>query len=725
MKERYTGADIANALGVTRRAIYKRAEAEHWPYEKVSGRGRGGQKLFPLASLPREVQDAVAVWEARREAEELPAPELKCEGLTERERRSALARADMVRLYSQWLSRAGRGNKVEAREEFIRAYRGGAWPQLLEILGPKVSWKSIERWKVTIRRDRDVYLLADKRGSWRRGERSVTEEQAKILLRCALHPNAPLVSEAIRMARAVMRARGIRDGLSDATYRRWLDDFRRKHEHIWVFTREGKSAWNDKCAYYIERDYELLQVGDILVADGHPLNFEIIHPFNGQPKRMVLLLWYDMKSSYPCGWEIMPTENTDCIASAFRRAVLTLGKIPRVAYLDNGKAFGAKYFTESGDLAQCGVGGLFERLGVQVIHAWPYHGQSKTVERFFGTFAELERWTPSYCGTSIDKKPPRMKRGEKMHRALWDRTVGRALTIEEAHWAVATWFDEYAKRPQRGHLNGRTPLEVFLEGRGDGVDEDALRDLMLAQVVRTIGRNGVRFLGNNYYHPALYGRRHRVLVRYDWREMERVHVYEYETGEFICTAEQIRAIHPAAAQLGTDEDREALEKAIAFKKAQEREASSICREVLRREVLPEYQRRLEDLTGRSESAVVTPMRPARPAGPTDAEIERIRREVAELEAMQPAEPEEVVDVDADPGPELVREDVRDALRAEDLARYERLIRAEMSGGGLDAADRTWMRVFESSPEYRRHEAWFEDLRLRAAVESGTASDVDA
>ena len=132
------------------------------------------------------------------------------------------------------------------------------------------------------------------------------------------------------MTRVIMKTYGIEDNLSDKTFRRFLDDWISTHYDVWIFNREGAKAWNDKVAFYIERDINLLKVGDILVADGHTLNFEIINPYNGKPKRMVMILWYDMKSNFPLGWEIMPTENIKAIASALRRAILRLGKYPQI-----------------------------------------------------------------------------------------------------------------------------------------------------------------------------------------------------------------------------------------------------------------------------------------------------------------------------------------------------------------------------------------------------------
>ena len=213
------------------------------------------------------------------------------------------------------------------------------------------------------------------------------------------------------------------------------------------------------------------------------------------------IMWYDMASNCPLGWEIMPTENKLSIAAAFRRACIFLGKYPRIAYLDNGRAFRSKYFNGT-KFEQTGIGGLFQELGVQTIFAWPYHGQSKTVERFFGTLHQLEQWVPSYVGNCIGNKPPRLHRGETMHRKAYEGTGGRPLTMEETHVAVARWIDKYINKPQRGHLNGRCPAEVFLAGRGPGVDEDQLRHLMMVKEFRKITREGIKLFGERYYSPG-------------------------------------------------------------------------------------------------------------------------------------------------------------------------------------------------------------------------------
>ena len=98
-------------------------------------------------------------------------------------------------------------------------------------------------------------------------------------------------------------------------------------------------AYHYKVEPYIERFISKIEVGDIIIADGHVLNFQVINPFTGKPTRATLVGFLDWKSTALVGYEIMMTENTQCIASALRNSILNLGVIPKVVYQDNGRAF--------------------------------------------------------------------------------------------------------------------------------------------------------------------------------------------------------------------------------------------------------------------------------------------------------------------------------------------------------------------------------------------------
>lgn len=705
-----TATELADLLKVTKQAVMKRAQKETWHF--IEGKARGGRvKQYLLHSLPLDIQ----LLYNKDTNDSLPAPfpgdAVRVAGgppvvpstsgepspLTDEQYRNALAKADLLRFYLTALKKAGWGQKQEARDTFMTAYNSGfAYPKLYAILG-EVNWKTIEGWKTLYQKTKDPLVLADCRGYWKRGRREITDDQSKVLLACALHPNRPRISEAIRMARAVMTTKGVRNGHSDATYRRWLEDWKSKNYHIWVFNREGAKAWNDKCAYYIQRDYTLINVGDILVADGHILNFEIINPLTGKAKRMVLIVWKDMKSNFPLGWEIMPTENTQAISSALRRAILRLGKYPKVAYLDNGRAFKSRFF-RGVEFDQEGFEGLYERLGIKTLFAWPYHGQSKTIERFFGTFAELERWSPTYVGTSIDRKPPRMLRGERLHRKVHEKMTGGAvLTLEQAHRAIAAWFDLYVQRPQRGHLDGQTPLELFEAEHGPGIDPNELQYLMMSLEIRSINRNGISLLGQNFYDPALYGRRHPVIVRYDLQDPSCIFVFE-KSGELLCEARPVDKVHPAANILGTDEDRRTLKKHIAFKKYLEKEASSSARAFLEQEIIPEHRRFMAQI-GCDPRGLPYPDTTTDLPEPADYDEARIRAEVEARQREGGGTSDFWSDLDECP----------------EMDRYERLIECDIQGMLIPKQWQAFMRYYEMTPEYDRHREYWEEYRAKMAL----------
>lgn len=689
-------SDIAAALGVVRTTAVRRSLREDWHFVEEKGPG-GKAKIFTVSKLPKDVRLALA----REQAEELlPAAQEQPRSCrlptgTKEQRQKALYKADLLRLYVQALERAPWGRKNETRDSFMEAYNSGlAWPDLFAELG-SLSWKTIEGWKrVMDAHNNDCFVLIDRRGVHRRDATTLAEEQSDVLLRCALRPNAPKISEAIRTAKAILQHKGLGIGPSDATYRRWLDKWRETNHAVWVWAREGAKAWNDKCAMYIERDYSMLSVGDVIVADGHSLNFEIINPWTGKPQNhMTLILFYDMKANMPLGWEIMPTENTAAISSALRRAVLRLGKYPRVVYLDNGRAFKARFFKGAKEFDEAGFSGLYSRMGCEVIHAWPYHGQSKTVERFFGTFAELERLVPGYTGTSIEAKPPRMMRGERRHRGLHEQQFGgKCLTIEQAHILIAAWFDAYSQRPQRGHLDGACPADVFNEGQGSGVNKAELNWLMMSMEVKTIHRNGISFRGRNYYAPALYGRKHKVLIRYDLQDDSSILV-EDQDGQFICEAYPQMKVHPAASQLGNEADRQLLGQYIELKRQQEKEAANTASAFLRNEVLPEHQ---QQLTALGVSDMQGKHIDAPKAKVIRLDMERAKREAAEAIQAQ-------VDFE--------EESLRNELMSlSDADRYERLLELDAQGASMAEEWTGFMAFYEKTDEYQRLTPYWDERR---------------
>ena len=736
MKVTYTAPEIAAALGITRVNVVRRANKELWPYEEQGVNG-GKRKLYFYASLPVDVRRAVETWEMKRLVEErkalvvahTPQPPAKNPqgkaaqaSLLPWQEKKALAEADLLKLYLEMAGLSKRGAVLQIKISFLEAYNRGAagpYPQLFEVLG-LVTFKTIERWAVKAKKAQQkggdlVRALAPRHGDHLRGLRRIggregklddlmRTPQGKILLAWALSPSRYNKAQVIFNARSAMRQRGIQDNESDATYKRFLDDFEARKNHIWIYSREGKQAWNDQCAFYIERDYDLLEVGDCLVADGHLLDFMSINPYTGKPKRLTLVTFMDMKSNFPVGWEIMPTEDTRSIAAALWRACLALGKLPTCVYLDNGRAFGSKYFT--GDLTQSGLPGLFKRLGIETIFAWPYHGQSKTVERWHLTLKEFEKHAPTYVGGSIDEKPPRLNRGEREHRKMWERlTRGAVPTLLQTHRGLAAWLDEkYNPRPQpRGHLKGKSPLEVFLAGKGPGIDPNELHFLMLSQTVRTIHRRGITHLGKDYYAPELYGRRHPVMIRYDLLNPDYILVYE-EDGALLCEAQVMTKVHPIARITGTEAHQEELKRQIELKKHQEKEASGFCRMFSETLVQPETEAHFARL-GLSPEGTPAPRKLPAPAALTEGEIQQIAAGAA-------------ADAAAASRKKQAEEDrLEEMTQRPDTQRYIGLLKFKAQGGEPTAHDCIFMRSFRFGEEYAALKDQLEEQEIAYVVEA--------
>jgi putative transposase len=253
------------------------------------------------------------------------------------------------------------------------------------------------------------------------------------------------------------------------TVYRFVDRFKADHNDLVVLMREGEKALNDKVSDYIRRDRTVLEVGDTLVADGHVLNFECLHPETGRPFRPVLIAWFDLKSGLVVGWEFMPTESTIGISSALRMAIKNLGRIPKSVYLDNGKAFKGKYFTQTNEGFEI-LRGLYSRLGIATQFATPYRAQVKPVERFFRTFNEqFSKMVPSYIGRNIEEKPAWRRRDEKFHKSRHERNPA-IPTLREAGAAFAAYVSWFAGNMTHPDHQGQTCGEVFLAGRGPGVD---------------------------------------------------------------------------------------------------------------------------------------------------------------------------------------------------------------------------------------------------------------
>jgi transposase len=360
-------------------------------------------------------------------------------------------------------------------------------------------------------------LLPQYRGA---GQSGVLPGEKDFLLKFLLHQNQPKISDGIKECKRYL---GEHSPSGISTLRRFVNHFKTYHHDTWTLRRKGEKAWNDEVAPYQDRDPMLLNVGDVIVADGHKLNLNVLDPITGKKKRATLVLFWDWKSTYPLGWEIMFSENVQCIAVALRNALLTLGKIPSNIYIDNGRAFLAKIFTRKVRIEDTEIPGMIGRLGSQYRRATPYHGQSKPIERFFLIINDrLERRIPSYTGASPGDKPAYLRRNEILAQKLHDNWTP---TADDVFNIMLQWREEYVDEP-RPRREGFTARQLFEEGRGAGLDPKALCFLMMAVEVKTVRRSRFTFAGTDWEGPCLYGYKGKIIIRYSLSDFSKIYVFD-------------------------------------------------------------------------------------------------------------------------------------------------------------------------------------------------------
>lgn len=496
----------------------------------------------------------------------------------EKAKQNALAKLDLIRKWQEFRRKAV--NKLQADYDFVKLHNSSN-SYLFSVLG-KISRGSLHRWKASLDGTEDYTRLIPnyKYVSVNEYRTCLTDEEIKIFMGLLLHPNRICIGKAIALTKYKLKEQGQSFIPADITFRRYAKWFKDNNYDKWVLARDGEKALSDKVEPYIKRDASLLDVGDILVADGHKLAFQVINPFTGKPCRATLVGFLDWKSTALVGYEIMLEENTQCIASALRNSIINLDMIPKIVYQDNGRAFRAKYFTDEKGFGELGFYGLYAKLGIETVFARPYNARSKVIERFFKEFQEgFEKLMPSYVGSSIINKPAYLKRNEKfhsnLHNALLVGGVKRACsgadssplppiryipTIEETIKMIDMWLKFKNSQPCTNAPN-MTIAEVLENRKKQNIDKNLLDDLMLATEVKTIQRNGVRFLNCDYFDERLYGLRGKVLIKYNLFDLTNVKVFTPK-GEYLCTAERVTETHPMAKILGTVEDLEDYKQKI-------------------------------------------------------------------------------------------------------------------------------------------------------------------
>ena len=452
----------------------------------------------------------------------------------------------------------GAESKVLAWKRITCDYNGKRLvPELYNLKGPRKE-RALREWlRIYHETNLDMYALIHKsKGKYK--ERKISYQEQQYLLHLLLNPNRIKIGSAIVNLKQMARNGIIESQANERTLRRWCMEWAAKHPAEWYQARDGSKYVSENVIKSIMRDDSTLQVGQVWVADGHTLSFDILNPQTGRAQRMTMIMVMDWASRYPVGASLAFTEDSQHILTAFRNGFIncaqiadnnsgTMAVLPKYVYLDNGKAFRAKLFHERWEEHDLNkeLGGIFPRLNIGVRFAESYNAKAKIIERFFKTFQEqFERFITTFRGASIDDKPSVLHRNEVWAKKLY---TGKPPTIEETMQMIAFYVRFcYGETPHTS-LNRRTPYEVFSAARiaeSRQIEISRLNFLTMAMERKNIRAEGIRLDKKVYWHRELVNHVGQpCIIRFDYSDARWIVVYD-KNDVFICQAALRKAQHP-------------------------------------------------------------------------------------------------------------------------------------------------------------------------------------
>jgi putative transposase len=351
----------------------------------------------------------------------------------------------------------------------------------------------------------------------------------------------------------------------------------------------------------------------------------------------VFRLWMyaiqEVRSRMLLGYALGASLDADLVRGAFLNAVKTTGlHIPHKIQIDNGMEVAAKEHTggaswrRRGKVMEDEIIGTFPMLGIEVVWATVAHGQAKTVERLFGTLAQMVETRPefrrAYCGNNSVNRPEEFDATNAVQVELFEQVLNEEIAA-------------YHRTPHRGHgMEGKTPLQIYADQmKMPGVafrkiNQTQLRLCTYSAEPITIRRDGsFTILGARYWSDGTTklapGKGY--YARYNPHNLgDSVHVYRKE--KRLCEAEKIE-LTPFNSKADAKENskkRAAYTRAVKQQaKALQNLSSTVNQDYLSKlaaEVLPEMK---DEKTGETL--------------PTAQVLEIVRGRVDPLQALKSAE----------------------------------------------------------------------------------------
>jgi len=637
--------EIAKALAMTDRAIRMRADAEAWPFERSEGRGRG--KLFPLATLPKSVCDAIiAAQLAEQGAQPVQASALakpspvagaaSLAHMTEQCRATVLARLAFVREIERLSAITGKESAVRHLVQAAQAETlGERLAQLIPVANAKygagagrgLSRRRLYEWCALYAEGGEL-ALAPRNPHKNMG----VPAWAPLFLSFYQRPQNPSLAEAHRdFVRAWQAEQPSRAPSLDAV-RRFLAKVAKPD--LLAGRKTGNALLHLKP--HMKRKTDKLLPCDVYTADGTTFDAEIAHPETGRPFKPEVVLFLDVCTRRCVGLSVALAESAAATLDALRMACL-FGGIPAMLYTDNGPGYTADLLTKPGV-------GMLERLGIEICNAIPGRPQGKgLMERAVKTICVPASKQLATC-THADMDGDAKQNVYKITRAQLKKHGRSSLlpTFETFKQVLLARVEEYNASPHRGlpiiedHAAGKrrhmSPNESWESFAGMfepyRVPDDLRDDLFMPATVRKVKNGMVRLWNRDYFAHELAAHHDDIVqVRYDIWDASYVTVWT-EAGEKLCTA-KLDANAMDYFPISRIEEARANRERAQLKRLEQKAQRIAPGATLTAPA--DAPALMADSMSSRQCITITAQPEPEPAAPTSAELERIRTVMAEAE----------------------------------------------------------------------------------------------
>lgn len=544
--------EIAAALSVPERTARHRAFKAAWSFEEEILPTGAKRRLYPLATLPKDIYDALIRHRsgcsqpiAIDPAYQPTAAEIRVKAaqtMTPEAQRRMDAKLEIVSALRRFTPEGAK--REETRERFAVLYnsRQADVPEWVFETRPHVCRNSLINWEREIAEGELAKLGGRHKG--RAGDGTFDLHSGLRDLAIGMFTKNPLLS--IAAVRGVARAEyGDRIEIVDEesgeirerslptvrSFQRFVERYKADHPALLAKACDP-DLYRSKYEYAAGKMYtDIVRRNQLWEADASPCDVLCV---DGRYSIYVVI---DVHSRWP-RVRVTRTPRSSAILLLIRDCILgwpgrpeTAWGVPEVLKTDNGSDFTSVHFKD-----------VIRRIGIDQRLCAPYSPKQKAcVERMIGTiqhvFMPLQ---PGYVGASVaDRKTIEARKAFAQRLGQDDRDAFRVeLTAAELQSRLNDWVEHvYVNEPHDG-LGGKTPFMTRASYRGrlsQIQGEGALETLLAAPPkgdgTRVVTSKGVSVDNIDYYNGnPMPGEM--VHVRLDPDDLGRIYVYRGDPWEF-------------------------------------------------------------------------------------------------------------------------------------------------------------------------------------------------